>query len=80
MSGHQGVDTALLGRAATAPADPRHSPSVPHRGAGWAGANPEPAPRTDAPPTANAQPTWKEVNRMWRPSLEELQRHMDARL
>jgi hypothetical protein len=39
----------------------------------------EPGTRTEdgRAPTANAQPTWKEVNRMWRPSLEELQRQME---
>jgi hypothetical protein len=56
--------------------DPCHAPACPDRGAGWVGANPEPAPRTDAPPTANPNP-WKEVNRMRRPSLEELQRQVE---
>jgi hypothetical protein len=55
--------------------DRRPSPSAPHPGAGWAGANPEPASRTDAPPTAN--PNRKEVNPMRRPSLEELQRQLE---
>jgi hypothetical protein len=32
------------------------TPSVPRSGARWAGANPEPIPRTDAPPTANPTP------------------------
>jgi hypothetical protein len=40
----------------------------------WVGANPDPAPRTDAPPTANPR---EEVNRMRRPSLEELQRQLE---
>jgi hypothetical protein len=41
------------------------------------GANPEPTPRTDAPPTANTRPAWKEVNPMRRPSLDELQRQVE---
>ena len=52
-------------------------PSVPHRGARWVGANPDPTPRTDAPPTANPPAARKEVNRMRRPSLEELQRQVE---
>ena len=52
MSRDQGAVAAVLVRAAP-PSRPRHSPNVPHPGAGWAGASPEPAPRTDAPPTAN---------------------------
>jgi hypothetical protein len=57
-------------------ADRRHSPSVPHPGAGWAGANPEPRHGRTRPPTANHQPR-KEVNRMRRPSLLELQRQVE---
>jgi hypothetical protein len=66
----------VLGRAAR----PQPTPPLPQRalqGARWAGANPDPVPRTDAPPTANAQPAWKEVNPMRRPSLEELQRQIE---
>jgi hypothetical protein len=49
-------------------------PGVPHQGpGGWARTrNP---PWTDAPPTAN--PHKKEVNRMRRPSVEELQRQVE---
>jgi hypothetical protein len=75
VSGDQGVDAAVLGRAATVPADPVTPPACPAR-ARWVGANPEPAPRTDAPPTANHHPR-EEVNRMRRPSLEELQRQVE---
>ena len=58
---------------------PSRLPPLPwraHPGARWVGANPDPTPRTDAPPTANHHPR-EEVNRMRRPSLEELQRQVE---
>jgi hypothetical protein len=56
VSGDRDLSAAQLRLAVVAPAHSRRSPSVPHPGAGWVGANPEPAPRTDAPPTANHHP------------------------
>ena len=41
------------------------------------GREPGPASRTDAPPTANPPPQGKGVNRLRRPSLEELQRQLE---
>jgi hypothetical protein len=72
----QNRSAALPGLCRDAQPDPYHSPSVPHPGARWAGANPDPTPRTDAPPTANHHPR-EEVNPMRRPSLEELQRQVE---
>ena len=72
----QNRSAALPGLCRDAQPDPYHSPSVPHPGARWAGANPDPTPRTDAPPTANHHPR-EEVNRIRRPSLEELQRQVE---
>ena len=72
----QNLPVALPGLCREGPADSYHSPSVPHPGARWVGANPDPTPRTDAPPTANHHPR-EEVNRMRRPSLEELQRQLE---
>ena len=76
MSGDQAW-TPPCRSAGHGPCRPRHSPSVPRQGARWVGANPEPSPRTDAPPTANHRSAWKEVNPMRRPSLEELQRQLE---
>jgi hypothetical protein len=67
---------ALDGLRRCGPPDSATPPTCPHRGARWAGANPEPTPRTDAPPTANHHPR-EEVNHMRRPSLEELQRQLE---
>ena len=75
MSG-QDLAAALPGRCRGGQPTPTGSPSVPHPGARRVGANPDPAPRTDAPPTANHYPR-EEVNRMRRPSLEELQRQVE---
>ena len=76
MSGHQAW-TPPCWAASHGPQPTPPLPSVPRLGAGWVGANPEPAPRTDAPPTANPPATPKKVNRMRRPSLEELQRQLE---
>jgi hypothetical protein len=46
------------------------------RPGGWARTR-NPQPRTDAPPTANPGLNRKEVKRMRRPSLEELQRQVE---
>ena len=64
---------ALLGLCRDAQPTPTAPPRVP-RPVG--GREPGPAPRTDAPPTANHHPR-EEVNRMRRPSLEELQRQVE---
>ena len=75
MNANRRLDTAMPTSAA-ALADYRHAPSVPRPGpGGWARTR-NPHPRTDAPPTANPA-TRKEVNRMRRPSLEELQRQVE---
>ena len=59
---------------AAALATPAASPVCPIQGPGGRARTRKPAPRTDAPPTAN--PPRKEVNRMRRPSLEQLQRQL----
>jgi hypothetical protein len=76
VSGDHDLDPALLGLRVAAPANPatpRRAPTGPR----WSGANPDPTPRTDAPPTANPTHSRKEVNPMRRPSLEELQRQVE---
>jgi hypothetical protein len=67
---------AARSSCAGSPQPTPHSPGVPSR-ARWVGANPDPAPRTDAPPTANPTHPRKEVKAMPRPSLEELQRQVE---
>jgi hypothetical protein len=52
VSGDQGVDAAVLGRAATVPADPATPPACPAEGP-VDGREPGTQDRTDAPPTAN---------------------------
>ena len=76
MSRDQGAVAAVLVRAAPPPPPPPPPPRAPPRGPGG-GAKPAPPPRTDAPPTANPPATRKEVNRMRRPSLQELQRQIE---
>jgi hypothetical protein len=56
VSGNQDLSAALLGLRRESPANSLPLPSVPDRGDRWAGANPDPTPRTDAPPTANHHP------------------------
>jgi hypothetical protein len=58
------------------PQDPCHPSSGLDRGAGWVGANPEPT-QDGRAPHRQPQPARKEVNRMRRPSLEELQRQLE---
>ena len=60
------------------PQEPRiHAPSsVPRPRGRVGGREPGTPPWTDAPPTANHHPR-EEVNRMRRPSLEELQRQVE---
>jgi len=54
MSGHQGVDAAVPGRAARPQPTPP-LPSVPPKGARWVGANPEPTRgRTRPPPPTHS--------------------------
>ena len=74
MSG-QDLSAALPGLCRDAQPTPTTPPGVPRPGpGGWARTrNP---PRTDAPPTANHHPR-EEVNRMRRPSLEELRRQLE---
>ena len=57
--------------------DPRipTPPACPDRGPGGRARTRNPGSRTDAPPTA--KPQRKEVKRMRRPSLEELQRQVE---
>ena len=71
----QDLSAALPGLCRGGQPTPTAPPACPPR-ARWVGANPDPAPRTDAPPTANHHPR-EEVNRMRRPSLEELQRQVE---
>jgi hypothetical protein len=75
VNANRRLDTAMPTSAA-ALADYRLAPSVPRPGPGGAGADPEP-PRTDAPPHRQPGTRRKEVNRMRRPSLEELQRQFE---
>jgi hypothetical protein len=70
------LSTTRAPSGAAALADPA-TPSVPRSGARWAGANPEPTPRTDTPPHRQPHPNRKEVNPMRRPSLKELQRQLE---
>jgi hypothetical protein len=72
----QDLTAALPGLCRDAQPTPTAPPACPTPGARWVGANPDPAPRTDAPPTANHHPR-EEVNRMRRPSPEELQRQVE---
>jgi hypothetical protein len=74
----QDLSAALPGLCRQGPADSYRSPSVPHPGARWAGANPDPHrhPGRTRPPTAKPH-GGKEVNRMRCPSLEELQRQVE---
>jgi hypothetical protein len=76
VSGDHDLSAALLGLRRHGPAPTRHSPPCPTKGP-VGGREPGPAPRTDAPLTANHRSTWKEVNPMRRPSLEELQRQVE---
>ena len=60
MSGHQGVDAAVPGRAARPQPTPP-LPSVPPKGARWVGANPDPhedgrAPLRQPPPKGGGEP------------------------
>jgi hypothetical protein len=55
MSGHQGVDAAVPGRAARHQPTPP-LPACPARGPGWRARTRAPHARTDAPPTANPVP------------------------
>jgi hypothetical protein len=75
VNANRRLDTAMPSSAA-ALTDYRHAPACPIQGpGGWARTrNP---PRTDAPPTANPATRRKEVNRMRRPSLEELRRQLE---
>jgi hypothetical protein len=74
MSGHQGVDAAGPGGYG-----PQPIPPLPHHGptegpGGWARTR---TPAMDGrPPTANHHPR-EEVNRIRRPSLEDLQRQVE---
>ena len=56
--------------------NPHHAPACPDRGAGWVGANPDPT-EDGCAPDRQTEPNRKEVNRMRRPSLEELQRQVE---
>jgi hypothetical protein len=72
VSGRQ--DLCSPARAAPGPTH-RSLQRAPAR-ARWAGREPGTRTRTDGPPTANHHPG-EEVNRMRRPSLEELQRQVE---
>jgi hypothetical protein len=78
VSGGAGLAAAVRLLRRRTPQLPCTPQPAPPRGR-WVGANPEPAPRTDAPPTANPPPIGarEEVNRMRRPSLEELQHQVE---
>ncbi len=75
MIGHPDPATTLDCTAAPAHTRPRPQ-RAPHR-AGWAGANPDRPEDGRAPHRQALNPPWKEVNRMRRPSLEELQRQVE---
>jgi hypothetical protein len=72
----QDRSAALPGLCREGPANSYRSPSVPHPGARWVGANPEP-PLEDGRAPHRQPPPREEVNRMRRPSLEELQRQVE---
>jgi hypothetical protein len=74
---NQDLAAALPGRCRDAQPTPLPLPSVPHQGPGGRARTRNPHSRTDAPPTANPSPRWEEVNRMRRPSLEDLQRQLE---
>jgi hypothetical protein len=54
-----------------------HFPSVPHPGARWAGREPGTHHADGRAPHRQPHPARKEVNRMRRPSLEELRRQLE---
>ena len=78
MSRDRDLDPALRGLRVAAPADPRHSPACP---TGGPVGGREPGPQTEDGRAPHRQPppigAREEVNRMRRPSLEELQRQVE---
>jgi hypothetical protein len=71
------VLAAAFPGCAVMPSRPTAPPACPIQGpGGWARTR-NPHSRTDAPPTANPSSPWREVNRMRRPALEELQRQVE---
>ena len=73
VSGNQDLSAALPGRCRDAQPTPTAPPACPAQGPGGVGGNPDPTPRTDAPPTANHH---QGRRRTRRPSMEELQRQV----
>jgi hypothetical protein len=72
----QDLSATLPGLCRDAQPIPTAPPACPTQGpGGWARTR-NPHSRTDAPPTANHHPR-EEVNRMRRPSLDELQRQVE---
>ena len=70
-------DTARAPTGAAALTDPRHSPGVPPIGGPVGGCEPGTHRGRTRPPPPTPCLSWREVNRMWRPSLEELQRQLE---